>query len=158
MSENSQCWIIVCYSTTMGIRYGHMACCTTKYLFPQESFLPRWPWLFFSGAVVKTCQPHAFIGKKNLPMPKKRGEHIDHSGKSNFCSWNFTRNQKFVWCKSSQLSWNSAAFVIYKSRQTRQEINKLLPLGARWIPATSNQWMIFSQKYVFWTIPMINPS
>lgn len=118
-------------------------------------FSSKVPWLFFSGAVIHLPTSRFHRKKKIFPcrrsvvstlitLENQKTSWLRHP--LNFCSWNFTRNQKIVWCKSSQLGWNSAAFVIYKSRQTRQEINKLLPLGARWIPATSNPWMIFSQS------------
>lgn len=154
MSENSQC-LFVCYSTTMGIKYGHMACCTTKYLFPQESFLPRCPDCFFRVPSY-TCQPHAFIGKKKY----------SHAEEVWWAHWSLWKIKKQVGC---DIHWifvhgislgtkklcgakvlSSAGILQHlwytKASQTRQEINKLLPLGARWTPATSNPWMIFSQS------------
>ena len=127
----------------MGIKYGHMACCTTKYLFPQESFLPRWPCLVFFGCR-HTPANLTFSSEKKSP-------HAEEVWWAHWSLWKIKKklgatSSEFLWSKSSQLSWNFAAFVIYKSPQNRQEIDKLLPLGARWIPATSNQWMIFSQS------------
>ena len=143
MSENSQCWIIVCYRYHDGHKIWAYGMLYYQVPLSAGEFSSKVALLGLFRVPSYTCQPHVFIGKKS--------PHAEEVWWAHWSLWKIKKklgatSSEFLWSKSSQLSWNFAAFVIYKSPQNRQEIDKLLPLGARWIPATSNQWMIFSQS------------